>query len=453
MNQPPKILFIAHNHPDLHPGGTEIFSHGLFRELKAQHGVEALYLACVNTVHRGRLPGTLLQSAGRAADELLLWTGHFDRFMLSQIDLHGVVPELERLLLTFRPDVVHFHHMLLVGVEAFQLVRRVLPEASIVLTLHDYYPICANDGQMVTTGERRLCHKASADACSSCFPETPRDRFIMRELFIKQCLSLVDHFVSPSAFLKRRYVEWGLPEERIVVIRNGVTEASAMPHRPLAADGKRNRFAYFGHLNPYKGALVAIEAARRLGSRIDGQFSLSLHGSSDFQTDAFKEELGKALGAVPAVTAHGRYARDDTPGLMAEVDWVVVPSIWWENAPLVIQEAFRHRRPVICTGIGGMAEAVRDGVDGLWFRTGDPAHLAQKMEEALAPELWNRLVAGIEPPVTMADSAAWHFAFYQRLAIDRSALMARSTPSELTAPALMPDEPETLGRRNRQRAA
>ena len=50
---------------------------------------------------------------------------------------------------------------------------------------------------------------------------------------------------------------------------------------------------------------------------------------------------------------------------MAEVDWVVVPSIWWENAPLVIQEAFRHRRPVICGDIGGMAEMVRDGVDGL----------------------------------------------------------------------------------------
>ena len=42
----------------------------------------------------------------------------------------------------------------------FQLVRRVLPDAAIALPLHDYYPICANDGQMVTTGERRLCHKA-----------------------------------------------------------------------------------------------------------------------------------------------------------------------------------------------------------------------------------------------------------------------------------------------------
>jgi glycosyltransferase involved in cell wall biosynthesis len=443
MSQPPRVLFISHNHPDLHPGGTEIFSHGLFRALKAEHGLEALYLACVNTVHRGRLPGTLLQCAGRAADELLLWTGHFDRFMLSQIDLHGVIPELERLLLTFRPDIVHFHHMLLIGVEALQLVRRVLPNASIALTLHDYYPICANDGQMVTTNERRLCNKASADACSSCFPDTPRDRFVMRELFIKQCLSLVDQFISPSAFLRRRYAKWGLPEERIAIIRNGIAEAPTIAHRALASDGRRNRFAYFGHLNPYKGVLVAIEAARRLSLCIDGRFSLSLHGSSDFQTDDFKAELAKALAAVPMVTAHGRYARDDMAALMAEVDWVIMPSIWWENAPLVIQEAFRHRRPVICTGIGGMAEAVRDGVDGLWFRTGDPAHLAQRMEEALEPDLWERLVAGIESPETMRASAARHLALYQRLVAARSALNALPA---LTGPA-------KPGRRRRQQAA
>ena len=58
---------------------------------------------------------------------------------------------------------------------------------------------------------------------------------------------------------------------------------------------------------------------------------------------------------------------------MAEIDWVVVPSIWWENSPLVIQEAFLHGRPVICSDIGGMAEKVRHGVDGLHFRVGDDA--------------------------------------------------------------------------------
>ena len=416
MTKPPKILFICHNHPDLHPGGTEIFSHGLFQELKASHGIEALYVACAGRVHRSRLPGTLLQAVGRAPDELLLWTGHFDRFMLSQVDLHGVMTELERLLRTFQPDIVHFHHALLIGVEAFQLVRRTLPGAAIVLTLHDYYPICANDGQMVTTGDRRLCRTPSADACTRCFPDITRDRFVMRELFVKQAFSLVDRFVSPSEFLKQRYVDWGLPEERIEVIRNGVRPVAPAPHRTLAADGRRNRFAFFGHLNPFKGALVAIEAARRLAERGAGPITLTLHGAADFQTDEFKAELAKVVDGASYIVSRGRYGRDEMAMLMADSDWVVVPSIWWENAPLVIQEAYQHRRPVICSGIGGMAEAVRDGVDGLWFRAGDAAHLSERMREALDPALWSRLVDGIGEPRAMPAAADDHMALYQRLA-------------------------------------
>ena len=77
------------------------------------------------------------------------------------------------------------------------------------------------------------------------------------------------------------------------------------------------------------------------------------------------------------MTLAGKYDHDDLPRLMAEIDWVVVPSRWWENSPLVIQEAFLHGRPVICSDIGGMAEKVTDGVDGLHFRVGDPRSLAR----------------------------------------------------------------------------
>jgi glycosyltransferase involved in cell wall biosynthesis len=332
--------------------------------------------------------------------------------------------EFERLLRTFQPDIVHFHHALLIGVEAFQLVRRTLPHAAIALTLHDYYPICANDGQMVTTGDRRLCRTPSADACSRCFPEITRDRFVMRELFVKQAFSLIDRFVSPSEFLKRRYVDWGLPEERIQVIRNGLRDIPVAPHRPLPPGGRRNRFAFFGHLNPFKGALVAINAVRRVVEQGGGPVSLALHGASDYQTDAFKAELAKALDGASYIVAGGRYGRDEMPMYMADADWVVVPSIWWENAPLVIQEAFQHRRPVICSGIGGMAESVRDGVDGLWFRPGDSAHLAEKMTAALDPELWSQMAGNIQSPRSMTEAAEDHLTLYQELAAkSRSAVV------------------------------
>jgi glycosyltransferase involved in cell wall biosynthesis len=90
--------------------------------------------------------------------------------------------------------------------------------------------------------------------------------------------------------------------------------------------------------------------------------------------------------------------------------------VWWENAPLIIQEAFANRRPVICSNIGGMAEMVRDGVDGLHFQAGDPADLARTMKRAATtPQLWQRLSAAIAAPRTVAAAADEHLDFYREL--------------------------------------
>jgi glycosyltransferase involved in cell wall biosynthesis len=105
---------------------------------------------------------------------------------------------------------------------------------------------------------------------------------------------------------------------------------------------------------------------------------------------------------------------------MARIDWVVVPSIWWENSPLVIQEAFLHGRPVICSDIGGMAEKVADDIDGLHFRRGDAEHLATVMQRAVeAPGLWERLRAGIRPVHRMDDHVVWLSSLYRELMSER----------------------------------
>ena len=92
--------------------------------------------------------------------------------------------------------------------------------------------------------------------------------------------------------------------------------------------------------------------------------------------------------------------------MMAAVDWVVVPSVWWENSPLVIQEAFAAGRPVICSDIGGMAEKVSDGINGLHFRIGDPEDLAATIHRAVGtPGLWDHLRKGIPPVHPMTAHA------------------------------------------------
>jgi len=116
------------------------------------------------------------------------------------------------------------------------------------------------------------------------------------------------------------------------------------------------------------------------------------------------------------------------PHLMQSCDWVVVPSTWWENSPVVIQEAFFHGRPVIASKLGGMAEKITDGVDGMHFRARSAEDLADRLIEALAtPGLWEQLRGGIRRPMTHVECAEAHLDLY------RETLRTRSRPAGSTA--------------------
>jgi len=412
-----RILVVAHNHPELHPGGTEIFAHDLAGAYRAE-GCEVLFLGATNAIHREPHPGTALQSVG---EDALLWSAHYDRFHMSQIDHYGTLQDLGALLGEFRPDVIHVHHLVLIGAEFLTLARRLLPQASIVMTLHDYYPICHHDGLMVRPGDRQRCTGSSPAACHGCFPEIGSDRFLLRERFIKTHLAAVDRFIAPSRFLRQRYVDWGLPADRVEVIANARPPQNPAPHR--STQGRRASFGYFGNLNPWKGVLPLLQAAQLLRAAGDREFSLRIHGGAPFQGEAFTSALDAALAGAEGIVTHcGPYRRDEVPALMAEVDWVVMPSIWWENAPLVIQEAFQHRRPLIVSNIGGMAEMVRDDLDGLHVRPGDPAALARAMRRAMDEYgLWQRLVDGIPAQPSLAECAGRHLTLFDSLKLAEAA--------------------------------
>lgn len=399
----PRVLIAAHNHPSLHPGGTEIFAHDLFRAYQ-RAGCEAMFMGATNKVHREARPGTSFQSIGNGGDEILLWSGHFDRFYMSQIDLYGIVPDIVELLRDFRPDVVHLHHLLLLGAEFPHIVRRTLPDCRIVLTLHDYYSICHHDGLMVRTTGKELCHGASPDRCHACFKDIALDKFVLRERHIKSLLSAVDAFVSPSEFLKQRYVEWGLAEDRIEVIPNGQPERPAVEFRQQ--ERTKPTFGYFGNLNPWKGATVLLEAAHQLISE-GFDFELRVHGAAPFQSESFVSEIDQLFAQTwPVVQRRGAYRREDIAQLIQSVDCAIMPSIWWENAPLVIQEAQGQNRPVICSNIGGMAEMITDGINGLTVPPNDPLALAQAMRRmAENPDLRQLLGENARHPDTIDTTA------------------------------------------------
>jgi glycosyltransferase involved in cell wall biosynthesis len=415
-----RALFLVHGHPALQPGGTEALARSLFHELRVAHGVEGLLLAAADPAQRAPLPGTLLQPVGGAApdDELLVSLGRFDRFHLSQPDAAGLVATLGPIVARLRPEVMHLHHPLAWGIETIDLLRRLAPDAALLVTLHDYFLICPREGQLLTA-DGRPCPGPATDACRRCLPERSAGEVALRRDHLLGALRGVDGFVAPGEFLRDRFVAAGFDPARVAVIRNGVEAGPAAPHR-TAPDGRRDRFALFGQLNRFKGALVALGASARL-SASGVAHRLALHGPVARHAP-FGPEFDAALAAAPAARAHGAYAPAELPGLIADVDWVLMPSIWWENAPLVLLEAARHRRPVICTGIGGMAELVRHGETGLHAPHADPEGWAGVMAAAIGTEgLWQRLVDRIAPPRGLSALATEHLDLYRATLAARAA--------------------------------
>lgn len=410
-----RVLIVSHGHPAFSIGGAEVASHALFRGLQAAPGIEAFYLARAASPLR-RHEATPLMSLRQGPNEVFAHLDAYDHRWISSRALDELDGPIAEWLRELSPDVVHLHHLIGFGAEFLALIRRVLPQAAIVITFHEYLSICLNHGQMVKTDRNRLCMRASPTDCAVCFPDWSVDAVWRRERFLKDHLQLADRFVSPSRFLVDRYVAWGLPEHRFSVIENGLADTAPAPPRSLPKGGRRARFGFFGQVTEFKGLHVLLDAIARIPDAVWGEdASLAVFGGNlENQPEAFRTRF-EALMARAGRRArfYGAYRSEELPRLMAQIDWVVMPSIWWENSPVVIQEAFHHRRPVVCSDIGGMAEKVRHGIDGLHFRVGSAEDLADRLAEAMTDAtLWRRLSAGCPEPMTAASCAAAHAALY-----------------------------------------
>jgi len=396
-----RVLYVCHNHASIRPGGVETYALELFEAMRGEGLFEPLLLS---RIRRPEAASGIFASDGDRG-QYFFHVDHagYDAFFGGLHDKSALTSHFDAFLRAHRPDVVHFQHTLFLGYDLIRQVRNSLPGVPVVYTLQEYGPVCHHNGQMVQTQDAAPCSAASPDRCHACFPDISPEAFFLRRRFIQAQFELVDLFIAPSRFLQERYVEWGIPRAKIRCEDYGRQRQTPAPAPPVGGGGEaRKRFGYFGQLTPFKGIDLLLKAMAQLR----GDVELFVHGANlEFQSKAFQREVHALLEDTRAhVTLVGPYEQSRLPALMAAIDWVVVPSIWWENSPLVIQEAFLHGRPVICSDIGGMAEKVTAGVNGLHFRAGDVDSLASTLRHAAGtPALWKHLSSGI-PGVHSMDS-------------------------------------------------
>jgi glycosyltransferase involved in cell wall biosynthesis len=177
----------------------------------------------------------------------------------------------------------------------------------------------------------------------------------------------VNRVVAPSAFYRSKLLEWGWPENQVIFIPNYV---DAEQHIPQYAPG--NYFLYFGRLAPEKGVATLIHAAKKAGVQ------LKVVG-----TGPLEDEL-KALVAGSSVDMLGYRSGEALWSLVRDCRAVVLPSEWYENAPMSVLESFALGKPVIGARIGGIPEMVIEGETGYTFDSGSVDALATRLTEMAA---------------------------------------------------------------------
>ena len=413
-----RVLIISHGHPDFSPGGGEIAAYSLFKELDKRENCRAVFMARHDLRAASHL-GTPFSTRDEKGKEVLFCSYFDDFFLLSQPQKRNIWHYFRLFLEEFRPTIVHFHHYVHLGIELIREVKNYSAKAPIMMTLHDYTAICHHNGQMVKTNGDQLCQKASSVEFHRCFPNKSPEDFFLRESYLKSFFKLIDLFISPSQFLIDRYNAWGISAERMVVVENGQSLYDNRPeNKGLEMPILNTRFAFFGELSRFKGIVVLFEAWNRLPKSLRTRVTLDIFGSNlHLQPEDFQRFFKKQLKHFQkSVQFHGSYRVDEIDELMANIGWVIVPSIWWENSPLVIQEAFKNRRPVICSNIGGMAEKVEDGFTGVHFRARDTIDLANQITKgANDPNLWRQMSLNITSPQSIFETTNIHLDLYSKL--------------------------------------
>jgi len=278
----------------------------------------------------------------------------------------------------FRPDVIHAHN-------TFPLISPSLYWAAahagvpVVQTLHNFRLMCLNAlflregrvcedcmGRLPWRGVARACYRGSHAASAALAGMLTLHRGL------GTYRSKVARYIALNEFCRGKFIEGGLPAERVVVKPNFVDWAEGLPYpNPLPrGEGERKGLLFVGRLSVEKGVATLAEAMAMLPD-----VALRVAGDGP--------EAG-LLEGVAGVTRLGSLPGDAVREEMGRAAALVVSSIWYENFPRTIVEAFASGTPVIASRIGALADIVRDGETGLLSEPGNSRDLADKMAWALS---------------------------------------------------------------------
>ena len=464
-----RVLLIVHGFPPRALGGTEIYTSHLARTLRRAQVDEVSVLTREAAPDR---PEYALRRERRHGVEIFS-INHTFRDSRSFEDTYrnpAIGPIAARVIDDVAPDVAHIQHLTCLTTDLVaELERRRVP---ICYTLNDYWLICPR-GQLFDL-DLRPCdgpHRGCRRCIDQAGPGAGRAAVLWRRLerrlpgraagllgrgarslarglgdpgkageamarrmeHVRRMAARVNLFLAPSDTLRRRFLDFGFPAERLRPFRQGIDL------RPFAglerSSSDRLRIGFLGSLMVSKAPHLLLEAFAGLPR---GAATLEIYGgfAAYHGDDSYRRRLEPLL-AARGVRHHGPVPNAEVPRALAAIDVLAVPSVWLENAPFVIREAFAAGVPVVASDRGGMAEMVAHEKSGLLFRPGDAGELRRALARLIdEPELLRRLRAGIPPPRSIEEVAGDLRQIYRDLIREAAAESARAAAPRLAAVVL-----------------
>ncbi|MFQ5503377.1 MAG: glycosyltransferase family 4 protein [Planctomycetota bacterium] len=445
-----KILHAIHDFLPGHRAGSEIYAFELCRELSTRgHGVRVLCAEYDET----REHGSLLQRSheGVPVSELVNnWAFASFEESYQSPKVNGA---LETVLDEMDPDVVHVHNLLNLSLDLPALAReRGIPS---VATLHDFTLVCPSGGQRVHLAEEHVCIDIDRDRCRRCFPDThfykqmQRNRHLaepaapglagrlrsgLAGLFggnsnagaatpipvsardierrlakVRRVYEAIDLFVAPSVALGQDFRRLGMPAERIRVSDYGFVPLERRDRPPSAG---KLRIGFVGTVIWHKGVHVLVEAARHLPPE---RYELLVFGDPTLIPD-YGASLEQEARGLP-IRFMGTFEGDAAADIYSRIDVLVVPSLWPENSPLVIHEAFMAGVPVVGSNLGGTPGLVTHERNGLIYEAYSAGELAAALQSLIDdPERLRRFAEALpEVKRIQEDVREWEAVYHEVL--------------------------------------
>jgi glycosyltransferase involved in cell wall biosynthesis len=428
-----KIAIAVHHFPPTFTGGAEWRAHRTARHLIDRgHDVRVI---CVESITSGNRDGLRIEDGtfdGVPVRRLFFDLDRTPDPIRWRYRNPWVGQAVADFIHKFRPHLLHLISGYLMTSSVIEAAKAVgLP---IVLTLTDYWFLCPrinlvrSDGELCQVpddpldcfvclqGEKRryrLPNRLSGGQFGKLLKQ-PMVSGILgladaaqaireRRPTLLEALNHVDVAIAPSRFLGKLFQARGARPGRLVTMRQGLdTDNWAAANRRLAHSRQGLRVGYTGQIAPHKGVDVLVDAFRRL--RRDGDApQLTIYGDPE-RFPPFAARLRQGAAGDQRIGFGGVFTHREVARVLASLDVIVVPSVWYENSPNTILEAFATKTPVVASDLGGMAELVQHERNGLVFRVGDPASLARQLQRLMdEPELLPRLQKGIGPVKTMKE--------------------------------------------------